>query len=106
MIGPGTELASFRAFLQERFCFHKQYPDKASKMGANMFHYGCRHQKQDFLYENELKLYTEIGLLTKLYCAFSRNQLEKLHVAHLMKQNSQEIWNIIDKNISFALTCY
>lgn len=67
-------------------------------IGETILYFGCRKQSEDFLYEEELKQYVEDGVLSKLYLAFSRDQSEKVYVTHLLKQNKEEIWNVIQQN--------
>ena len=60
-------------------------------------YFGCRHQKEDYIYENEMNEYLNDGTLTKIYTAFSRDQPEKVYVQHLIKQHSEEIHKILDE---------
>lgn len=103
MVGPGTGLAPFRGFLQERKYLRERYPDK--EHGRNILYYGCRKRDQDYLYEDELKAYQEEGVLTKLYCAFSRDQPEKVYVTHLLKENKDEIWDVLGKHNGCFYVC-
>jgi NADPH-ferrihemoprotein reductase len=95
MIGPGTGLAPFRGFIQERWHLRQQN----KPVGDTILYFGCRKKTEDFLYEEELNKYVADKTLTKLYIAFSRDQEHKVYVTHLMKQNRKEIWDVIgDKN--------
>nr|KAG5690130.1 hypothetical protein BaRGS_003453 [Batillaria attramentaria] len=94
MIGPGTGLAPFRGFIQERDFCHKE----GKPMGDTILYFGCRKQSEDFIYEEELKEFCKNGSLTKLYTAFSRDQPEKVYVQHLLKQNKDETWNVLENN--------
>ncbi len=93
MVGPGTGIAPFRAFLQERAA--NQSP------GRNWLFFGAQHAATDFLYEDELKKYADAGVLTKLSLAFSRDQSEKIYVQHRMLENSAEIWAWLNEGAYF-----
>jgi sulfite reductase (NADPH) flavoprotein alpha-component len=69
MVGPGTGIAPFRAFLQER--------QARGALGKNWLFFGDQRRKNDFIYEDELSLMSKSGLLTRLDLAFSRDQAEK-----------------------------
>ncbi|ESN99807.1 hypothetical protein HELRODRAFT_113572 [Helobdella robusta] len=94
MIGPGTGLAPFMGFLQERKVI-KSEGDKP--LGEAYLYFGCRHEAEDFIYEEELKEYLKDGTLNKLYLAFSRDQEKKVYVQHLLEQNSEEVWNVLQQ---------
>lgn len=87
MIGPGTGIAPFRAFLQERMATR----DSTSK---NWLFFGERHKNHDFFYEEYLQELVEQGNL-RLELAFSRDQEEKVYVQHKMWQSRREIWQWI-----------
>lgn len=63
-----------------------------------MLYTGFRHKNEDFLYADELEKYKEDGVLTKLYVAFSRDQPEKVYVQHLLAENGEEIWKILQSS--------
>jgi sulfite reductase (NADPH) flavoprotein alpha-component len=84
MIGPGTGVAPFRAFLQERRAGGAQ--------GRNWLFFGDRHRASDFLYEEELLSYRRDGLLTRLDLAFSRDQAARLYVQQRMRESAAELW--------------
>ncbi|MEM9343863.1 MAG: assimilatory sulfite reductase (NADPH) flavoprotein subunit [Pseudomonadota bacterium] len=84
MIGPGTGIAPFRAFLQER--------EAAEAEGQNWLFFGNPHFTQDFLYQVELQGYLKSGLLTKLDVAFSRDQAGKVYVQDRIRENAEEVW--------------
>lgn len=85
MIGPGTGLAPFRAFLEERK-FRKA-------VGKNWLFFGDQTRKNDFIYEDEIKHFEDSGLLTKLDLAFSRDQKNKIYVQHKMLEAASEFFN-------------
>ncbi|XP_054721254.1 NADPH--cytochrome P450 reductase-like [Uloborus diversus] len=101
MIGPGTGVAPFRSFIQERAALRKE----GKPVGDTILYFGCRKSSEDFLYGDELKMYHEEGTITKLYLAFSRDQPEKLYVTHLLKQNKEEIWKIIGVQSGHIYIC-
>ncbi|MFP3977927.1 assimilatory sulfite reductase (NADPH) flavoprotein subunit [Marinobacter sp. KMM 10035] len=84
MIGPGTGVAPFRAFLQER--------EEREAEGENWLFFGDRRFRSDFLYQSEWLKWRRDGLLTRLDVAFSRDQEEKRYVQHCLKENSAEVW--------------
>ena len=92
MIGPGTGLAPFRGFIQERHLSHAS----GVEMGDTIVYFGCRKRSEDFIYEEELMKYEEEGDI-KLRLAFSRDQAEKCYVSHKLKENMEEIWDVIKK---------
>ncbi|XP_055617108.1 NADPH-dependent diflavin oxidoreductase 1 [Toxorhynchites rutilus septentrionalis] len=80
MVGPGTGLAPFRAILQERECLVEP-----RKSGSLVLFFGCRFSNVDFHCEEDLRRMEESGLLT-LFCAFSRNQEDKVYVQHVIRK--------------------
>ncbi|XP_059147602.1 NADPH--cytochrome P450 reductase-like [Physella acuta] len=93
MIGPGTGLAPFRGFIQERDYFHEE----GKPVGDTILYFGCRNKATDFIYEEELMKYVDKKVL-KLHTAFSRDQPQKIYVQHLIDQNHDEIWNVLNNN--------
>lgn len=89
MIGPGTGIAPFRAFLQER--------DQAGATGQNWLFFGNPHFTQDFLYQVELQDYLKRGVLSKLDVAFSRDQAQKVYVQDKLRLKAEEIWTWIQQ---------
>lgn len=85
MIGPGTGVAPFRSFMQER--------EERGARGPNWLFFGDQHFLTDFLYQTEWLTWRKSGLLTHLDVAFSRDQQEKIYVQHRIRQKSIEIWN-------------
>ncbi|WP_216590133.1 diflavin oxidoreductase [Streptomyces brasiliscabiei] len=84
MIGPGTGIAPFRGFLHERAA--------RGAAGRNWLFFGDRHRDTDFVYEDELTLLRERGVLTELDLAFSRDQAEKVYVQTRMRERSRELY--------------
>ncbi|HEX6842285.1 MAG TPA: sulfite reductase subunit alpha [Stellaceae bacterium] len=85
MIGPGTGVAPFRAFLEERRV--------RGATGRNWLFFGDQRRRSDFLYEAELEGYRRDGLLTRLDTAFSRDQAERVYVQHRMREQSAALWS-------------
>jgi sulfite reductase (NADPH) flavoprotein alpha-component len=93
MVGPGTGIAPFRAFLEER--------KATSAKGKNWLFFGNPHSRTDYLYQDEIEAYLADGTLSKLDLAWSRDQKEKLYVQHLMIQQGAELWNWLNKGAAF-----
>ena len=96
MIGPGTGIAPFRAFLQER--------EVTKSSGKNWLFFGDQTRDNDFIYEDELKDMLNKNILTKLDLAFSRDQKEKLYVQHKIYENKKEFFSWIE-NGSIIYIC-
>ncbi|MCW5702789.1 MAG: bifunctional cytochrome P450/NADPH--P450 reductase [Bradyrhizobium sp.] len=92
MIGPGTGLAPFRGFLQERAARKA----KGATLGPAMLFFGCRHPGQDFLYADELKGFAADGV-SELHTAFSRGEGPKTYVQNLLAQEKDKVWSLIEK---------
>ncbi|MCF2522886.1 cytochrome P450 [Bradyrhizobium sp. G127] len=91
MVGPGTGLAPFRGFLQERAAMKAN----GQSLGASMLFFGCRHPEQDFLYADELKGFSEQGI-TELHVAFSRTDTPKSYVQDLIAAQKDKVWKLIE----------
>ncbi len=89
MIGPGTGLAPFRAFLQER--------QAIDAPGPNWLYFGHQRSDYDFFYEDELKEMRKSGLLTRLTLAWSRDGKEKIYVQHRMRDDGRDLWEWLSK---------
>jgi len=88
MIGPGTGIAPFRAFLQER--------EYRNSSGKNWLFFGDQTKNDDFIYKNELEDFTSSGVLNKLDLAFSRDQKNKIYVQNVMYENKNEFYNWLE----------
>lgn len=84
MIGPGTGIAPFRGFLQER--------QARGARGRNWLLFGEQREAFDFYYRDELLAWRDSGLLTRLDTAFSRDQTQKVYVQHRMLEHGAELW--------------
>ena len=88
MVGPGTGIAPFRAFLQQR--------ELSDSSGKNWLFFGDWTEENEFLYSDEIIAWKENGNIDKLDLAWSRDGPEKVYVQHLMEQHGAEIWQWID----------
>jgi sulfite reductase (NADPH) flavoprotein alpha-component len=84
MVGPGTGIAPFRAFLEER--------SATAAPGKNWLFFGDQHAASDYLYQNEIGAWQKSGLLTRVDTAFSRDQTEKVYVQDRMTEAGAELW--------------
>ncbi|KXI29528.1 assimilatory sulfite reductase (NADPH) flavoprotein subunit [Paraglaciecola hydrolytica] len=89
MIGPGTGIAPFRAFMQQR------QADEAE--GKNWLFFGNPNYTQDFLYQTEWQRFVKEGVLTKVSLAFSRDQEQKVYVQHRIKEQGAELYQWLEK---------
>ncbi|EAR20223.1 assimilatory sulfite reductase (NADPH) flavoprotein subunit [Nitrococcus mobilis] len=93
MVGPGTGVAPFRAFLAER--------EELGAAGRNWLFFGDRNFLSDFLYQIEWLNWRKRGLLTRIDVAFSRDQAEKVYVQHRMRENARELYAWLEEGASF-----
>jgi sulfite reductase (NADPH) flavoprotein alpha-component len=93
MCGPGTGIAPFRAFLEQRML------DGAT--GRNWLFFGEQHQATDFLYGEEFMEMQRKGQLYRLDLAFSRDQEQKIYVQHRMLDNAKELWEWLQRGAYF-----
>ncbi|WP_422050536.1 sulfite reductase subunit alpha [Shimia sp.] len=93
MVGPGTGIAPFRAFLEER--------RELGAKGANWLFFGDQHRESDFIYEDEISAMSASGLLTRLDLAFSRDQAEKIYVQNRMLENGKELFGMLQEGGHF-----
>jgi cytochrome P450/NADPH-cytochrome P450 reductase len=92
MIGPGTGLAPFRGFLQERAALKA----KGAALGPAILFFGCRHPEQDYLYADELQGFAAGGI-TELHTAFSRGEGPKTYVQNLIAAEKDRVWTLIEQ---------
>jgi len=93
MVGPGTGIAPFRAFLQERAA--------TGATGKSWLFFGNQRRELDFLYRGELEGYAKKGVLARLDTAFSRDQAHKLYVQHRMAEQGAELWRWLEGGAYF-----
>ena len=93
MVGPGTGIAPFRAFLEERAA--------TGAKGKNWLFFGDQKRSADFLYEEQLTAWQKSGFLTRLDLAFSRDQAEKIYVQTRMLENAAELWSWLEAGAHF-----
>jgi sulfite reductase (NADPH) flavoprotein alpha-component len=93
MVGPGTGIAPFRAFLEQRA--------RDGAKGRNWLFFGEQRRATDFFYEQDFTAFQKKGLLTRLDTAFSRDQAEKIYVQHRMKESAQELWAWLQRGAFF-----
>ena len=93
MVGPGTGIAPFRAFLQQR--------QMEGDSGRNWLFFGDWTEEGEYLYRDEMEAWRENGLINRHDLAWSRAGPEKVYVQHLMEQHGEEIWNWIDGGAYF-----
>ena len=95
MVGPGTGIAPFRAFLEER--------EMLGCNGKNWLFFGDQRASTDFLYQNEMENWVSSGLLTQLELAWSRDGANKVYVQHKMLEHGAKLWRWLDEGGHFAV---
>ena len=93
MVGPGTGVAPFRAFIQERVA--------ADASGRNWLFFGDQKRSFDYLYEEEMEAYVDAGSLDRLDLAFSRDQEQKIYVQDRMLEGGAELWAWLESGAYF-----
>ncbi len=93
MVGPGTGIAPFRAFIEERAAREAQ--------GKSWLFFGDQHFSYDFLYQLEWLDYLNDGVLTELSLAFSRDQKEKIYVQQRLRERGAEVWSWLESGAHF-----
>ena len=97
MIGPGTGIAPFRAFLQDR--------QTTGGKGKSWLFFGAQHEHCDYAYKEDFEQFQRDGILTRLDCAWSRDQAHKIYVQHKLLENGAEIWKWIDSDGAQFFVC-
>lgn len=96
MIGPSTGIGTFRAFLQER--------DLRAAEGRNWLFFGEQHFISDFLYQTEMQQFIQTGILHKVDLVFSRDQVERKYVQHLIEEKAEEFLHWMDHGASLYVS--
>src|SRR5437867_3382036 len=97
MVGPGTGVAPFRAYVQERKAIGAK--------GKNWLFFGSQHKHCNYFYEAEFEQQRGDGFLTRLDLAWSRDQADKAYVQHKMLENAAEIWKWLDAEAAHFFVC-
>lgn len=100
MIGPGTGFAPFRGFIQERLATN-------AKLGDAYLYFGCRKSSMDFIYEAEMKDALDLGAISKLEVAFSREGPKKDYVQHHLAKDGKDVWSLLsdEENPGYLYVC-
>lgn len=93
MVGPGTGIAPFRAFMQQR--------EAEEASGENWLFFGNPNYTQDFLYQTEWQRFVKDGVVNKVSLAFSRDQEEKVYVQHRMLEQGEELYRWLEQGAHF-----
>ena len=93
MIGPGTGIAPFRAFLEER--------QATGQTGDNWLFFGEQREAMDFLYKDQFQAMHKDGILTRLDTAFSRDQARKVYVQDRMQERCKELYEWLERGAYF-----
>lgn len=96
MVGPGTGIAPFRSFVEER--------EEVEADGKSWLFFGDQHFRTDFLYQTEWQQWLEEGSLSKMDVAFSRDNEEKVYVQHRILENSEEVYQWMEAG-AFLYVC-
>ncbi|HMJ06695.1 MAG TPA: sulfite reductase subunit alpha [Chthoniobacterales bacterium] len=97
MVGPGTGIAPFRAFLQER--------QAIGARGKAWLFFGSQREQCDYFYKDEFEQMRRDGYLTRIDCAFSRDQEHKIYVQHRMEENGAELWKWMEEEGAHFFVC-
>jgi sulfite reductase (NADPH) flavoprotein alpha-component len=93
MVGPGTGIAPFRGFLQERRAL--------GHAGRNWLFFGDQHRSENFYYRDDLEDMARDGFLSRLDVAFSRDQADRVYVQHKMLDRGADVWRWLDDGAHF-----
>lgn len=104
MIGPGTGIAPFRAFLQEKAA-SKEQNGHSPRFGRVVLYFGCRKKDSDYLYREEMQAWASNLTIDDYFVAFSRESNQKVYVQHLLKQNAEEVVRLIVEQRAHFYVC-
>ena len=102
MVGPGTGIAPFRAFVQE---MEMAAARGKKRTGESRLYFGCRQPSVDYLYEDELSAALEAGVLTTLRTAFSRAQKQKVYVQDRLREDAELLWQLVGEKKGYVYIC-
>ena len=106
MIGAGTGVAPFRGFLQQReFQYKKQAESTSAQLGNTWLIFGCRDSKLDFIYQEEMEHFKKCAILSRMDCAFSRENDKIKYVQDVIKANAADVANYIIQNNARIYVC-
>lgn len=101
MIGPGTGIAPFMGFLEER----AQISSLGTLVGTMILYTGCRHKLEDYIYQDQLENYLKVGVLSDLKVAFSRDQANKIYVQHRMWEDRTHLGELVVDRGAIIYVC-
>jgi NADPH-ferrihemoprotein reductase len=99
MVGPGTGIAPFRGFIQERAALLS----KGTNLGPGALYFGCRREDQDYIYQEELESYLASEAISELNVAFSRQNATKDYVQHHIARQGDLVWKILNNGGYFYI---
>ncbi|KAF0985083.1 hypothetical protein FDP41_000122 [Naegleria fowleri] len=99
MVGPGTGIAPFVGFLEQRRAMLK----KGVSLGPCHLYFGCRKKAEDYIYQNEMENALKDGVISLLDVAFSRDQGSKVYVQHKLEARSEELFNLLNNGAYFYI---
>ena len=103
MIGPGCGIAPFIGYIEERE--YEMDKNKGATFGPMELYYGCRRREKDFIYGKELQQWKEKEVLTGLFLAFSRDQVKKVYVQDLVRNNKEKLYKYIKEQGAVVHIC-
>lgn len=102
MVGPGTGIAPFVGFLQQRRAIIEK---KKAQLGNGFLFFGCRRSTEDFIFEVDQRKSEEDGVVRQLFLAFSREQEHKVYVQHIMLNNKELVYDVLVKQKGYIYIC-
>eukprot|EP00958_Prasinococcus_capsulatus_P000988 scaffold94_cov340-Prasinococcus_capsulatus_cf.AAC.4 len=101
MVGPGTGLAPFLGFIQERRALQRQ----GKQLGEAVLFFGCRHPEHDFIHQEYLEQALADGIISGFHVAFSRYEEGKRYVQHNMRQQGELVWRMLSRQKGSLYVC-